>query len=86
MKLTKLDAIYFLGSCFMDFGAITQIIKMYSTKSAGDFSLFYVLFLTLGQTLLLPKSINSKIFIWILCNTLGAFLLSIILIGVILYG
>ena len=69
----------------MDLGAIAQIFRIFTTKKVDDLSFKYLLLLSVGTILLLPRSFNSDFLIWKICNCLGAGLVVLMLVGFLKY-
>lgn len=78
--------LYLAGTGAVHYGATLQIIKLFTTKSAEDLSLWWMVFLFLGHSLHLPRSVSSRFGVWKLNCLLGMSLIAVMIIGILLYG
>ena len=70
MKEKIVNILYLIGGGLVQCGAITQIIKMHRTHSVSDFAFLWLLALTIGEILHLPRSLNSQYWAWkVICIT-----------------
>ena len=67
------------------FGAIWQIVYVFSHQSAQDITLLWVGALFASELIALPLSCSSGYKIWRACHIVGAILSAILLIGVVIY-
>jgi len=66
--------------------SIWQIVHIYATKSSEDIVPFWVGALLFSHIFALPRSLTSGYKVWWVCHLVSMVLLTILLVGVILYG
>ena len=78
--------LYLAGVFCVQYGAVIQIVKTYSTQSAADLALWYFLLLLIGHLLHFPRSFSSKHGVWKFNCVISTLLIFVILMGVVIYG
>ena len=66
-------------------GGLYQIIHIFHYKSAEDITLFWVGCLLASELLALPRAFDSLFLVWKACHVISAVLITLLLMGVILY-
>lgn len=80
-----LDTSYLAGTAITQVGAVTQVHRTYTTKSAEDIATMWIILLLLGQVLHLPRCFSSRFWVWKGSHVVSCILLGVLLTGVILY-
>lgn len=83
--MLQLDALYLLGAALVWSGALAQIIRLYRRKKSRDISVIYIGFLTLAHVLMLPRAVDSDLWVWMTCRAVSLGLCAILLTMVIHY-
>ena len=84
-KEILVNILYFGHALVIWSGTIWQIIYVFEEQSARDITLFWMSCILLSELLALPRAIKSEYFVWKACHIVAVILVSILLIGVILY-
>ena len=66
-------------------GGIWQIIHVFKTKSVEDIALAWIACLLVSEMMALPRAVRSEYWVWGLCHIVGSILLTILLVGVLIY-
>lgn len=84
-KLIWKDWCYVCGVAMVQIGAVLQIIKTYTTQSAGDIAFFWIVLLLVGETFHLPLAFSSHYLMWKLAHIFAICLICALLAGVTIY-
>ena len=79
-----LDVLYMLGASLIWFGAIAQIFRVLSRKRSKDISIWYIGSLLAAHIVMVPRAMESDLWVWIYCRVISA-VLCLILLAVVLY-
>lgn len=78
--------LYLIGAVIVQLGGIFQIVKTYTTRSAEDIAIWWLIALLLGELIHCPLSFSSKYGVWKIAHIIAVVLILLLLIGVVLYG
>lgn len=81
-----LNTLYMIGVCMIHYGALLQIVKIFTTQSAEDLSLPWMCFLFGGHILHLPRSFSSKYGVWKFNCLISLVLIATMITGILLYS
>jgi len=80
-----LDTLYLLGFAIAWGGMIAQIIHMYRTKKARDFSSLYLLALICAKLIALPRTIMSNYWVWWMQQGISTIITLLFVITILYY-
>jgi len=78
--------LYLTHAIIVWLGSIREISHIYKHKSARDLTRFWIVCLLIAELIALPLALSSGYTLWWLCHVVGACLVTVLLIGVKLYG
>lgn len=67
-------------------GTSYQIYHVFSNQSAQDVTIFWIIAMLIGEAIALPRACHSPYKVWRLCHWVALGLISVLLIGVVMYG
>lgn len=80
-----LDALYMVGATLIWVGAVAQILRVLSRKKSKDISILYVGSLLAAHIIMVPRAVESDLWVWIYCRAISAVLCLILLVVVLYY-
>ena len=80
------DWLYLSHVFVISIGGLYQLVHIFYNKSAGGFTLAWVLCLLYAELVALPRSLSSNFWVWKTCHIVGAILMTALVVGVILYS
>ena len=86
MKKRTAEILFLIQGLFVGITAGIQVYKIFSTKSAEDFVLLWIIAIFASQLMCFPLVIISKINVWLVIRILHSIVAFVLLLGVILYG
>lgn len=85
MNQKLVNYLYLLGATLLNCGLVAQIIKTYTTKSAGDIAILWLVLLAVGETFTSPRIFSSTYWCWKAQQVVLIVLLVILLAGAFVY-